>query len=210
LTEDTTYYLDAACGLSSGTYLLSTTDGNGVNWPNPAPKIRVELWRIPAGVTDGTVIYNAISGGNPNYVKVAEANVPATGDILGSNSGRNTPSSNWQVIGTSYTATSSDTSMYVRIRGTGGASYRPEYAFSDVYLSTEKRKVPGGSQSANISSDVQYDVLGPYNTYHASLMDLYVADISGNGIVNFEDFSIMADEWLKLPFTDITGYIPPQ
>jgi hypothetical protein len=210
LTSDTTYYLDAACGLSSGTYLLPNGDGNEVNWPSPAPKIRVELWRIPGGITDGTVIYNAISGGDPDYVKVAEANVPATGDILGSNSGRGTPSSNWQVIGTSYTATSSDTSMYVRIRGTGGASYRPEYAFSDVYLSTEKRQIPGGSQSANISSGVQYDVLGPYNTYHASLMDLYAADFNGDGIVNFEDFAIMAAEWLEPVFMDITGYIPPQ
>ena len=210
LTSGTTYYLDAACGLSSGTYLLATTDSNGVNWPSPAPNIRVELWRIPAGITNGTDIYNAISGGNLNYVKVAEANVPATGDILGSYSGRGTPSSNWQIIGTSYTATSSDTSMYVRIRGSGGASYRPEYAFSDVYLSTQKRKIPGGSQSANISSGVQYDVLGPYNTYHAGLMDLYAADVSGDGIVNFEDFAIMAAEWLEPVFTDITGYIPPQ
>ncbi|MGA2322751.1 MAG: LamG domain-containing protein [Sedimentisphaerales bacterium] len=210
LNSGTTYYLDAACGLSSGTYLLDVTDGNGANWPNPAPKIRVELWRIPAGVTNGTDIYNAISGGNLSYVKVAEANVPATGDILGSYSGRGTPSSNWQIIGTSYTATSSDTSMYVRIRGTGGASYRPEYAFSDVYLSTQKRQIPGGSQSANISSGVQYDVLGPYNTYHAALMDLYAADADGSGIVNFNDFAIMADDWLKLAFTDITGYIPPQ
>ncbi|MGA2916185.1 MAG: LamG domain-containing protein [Sedimentisphaerales bacterium] len=205
LNSGTTYYLDAACGVDSSSYLLPAADGNGVNWPNPAPKIRVELWRIPAGVTDGTVIYNAISSGNPSYVKVAEANVPATGDISGSNSDRGTPSSNWQIIGTSYTATSSDTSMYVRIRGTGGASYRPEYVFSDVYLSTQKRMIPGGSQSANISSGVQYDVLGPYNTYHASLMDLYAADLDGDGIVNFADFAIMAENWLKSSFMDSTG-----
>jgi hypothetical protein len=210
LTTGTTYYLDAACGLSSSTYLLDVSDGNGANWPSPAPRMRVELWRIPAGVTDGTVIYNAISGGNPSYVKVAEANVAATGDILGSNSGRGTPDSNWQIIGTSYTATSSDTSMYVRIRGSGGASYRPEYAFSDVYLSTQKRMVAGGTQAANISSGAQYDLLGPYNSYHSALMGLCTlgADIDGNGVVNFVDYAIMAQNWVQNWFTNITGTAP--
>jgi hypothetical protein len=195
LTNGTTYYLDAACGI------LSTSYGSS-NWPNPAPRLRVELWRIPAGVTDGTVIYNAISGGNPNYVKVAEANVPATGNVLGPE-GYN--ASKWMIIGTSYTATSSDTSMYVRIRGSGGTSTNPEYAFSDVYLSTEKRKVPGGSITYDLSSGLQYDVLGPYNTYHAGLMDLYAADADASGLVNFIDFAIMAETWLESSFTDSTG-----
>jgi hypothetical protein len=205
LTNGTTYYLDAACGDIDPNYLSS------VNWPSPAPNIRVELWRIPAGVTDGTVIYNAISGGNPSYVKVAEANVAATGDILGSSSTYGTPSSNWQIVGTSYTATSSDTSMYVRIHGTGGAAPRPEFVFSDVYLSTQKRLIAGGSQAANISSGVQYDVLGPYNTYHAGLMGVCTAeptDIDGNGIINFVDYVISSLGWMENWYTNITGAPP--
>jgi hypothetical protein len=95
--------------------------------------------------------------------------------------------------------------MYVRIRGSGGKSTTPEYAFSDVYLSTEKRKVPGGSITFDLSSGLQYDVLGPYNAYHASLMGLYPADASGDGIVNFVDLAIMANNWLMSSFTDSTG-----
>jgi hypothetical protein len=52
---------------------------------------------------------------------------------------------------------------------------------------------------------MQFDVLGPYDTYHASVMDLYAADASGNGIVNFVDFVTMANDWLKSSFTDSTG-----
>jgi hypothetical protein len=195
LTNGTKYYLDAACGI------LSTSYGSS-NWPNPAPRFHVELWRIPAGVTNGTDIYNAIAGGNINYVKVAEANEAATGNVLGPNGIR---ASKWMIIGTSYTATSSDTNMYVRIRGSGGTSTNPEYAFSDVYLSTEKRKVPGGSITFDLSSGLQYDVLGPYDTYHAGLMGVYAADADGSGLVNFVDFAIMAQDWLKSSFTDSTG-----
>ncbi|MGD1041440.1 MAG: LamG domain-containing protein [Sedimentisphaerales bacterium] len=199
LTAGTTYYLDAACG-------IMTTYYGSSNWPKPAPRLHVELWRIPAGITDGTVIYNAISGGNSNYVKVAEANVAATGNVLGP-SGYN--ASKWMIIGTTYTATSSDTSMYVRIRGSGGTSTTPEYAFSDVYLSTEKRKVPGGSITYDLSYGLQYDVLGPYDTYHAGVMGFYAADADGSGLVNFEDFAIMADYWLMSSFTDSTGATGP-
>ncbi len=199
LANGTTYYLDSACAVSDANYL------NDVNWPNPAPRLRVELWRIPVGVTDGTVIYNAIAGGNPSYVKVAEANVAATGDMLGANATRGTVASKWQIIGTSYTATADDTAMYVRIRGSGGTSPKPSFAFSDVYLSTAKRLVPGGAVTFDLSSGLQSEVLGPYNYYHATVMNLYAADTDGNGIVNLFDLVRIAQKWLQSSFTDATG-----
>ena len=207
LAAGTTYYLDTACGINSGRYTLPLSDGNGVNWPGITPKIFIELWRIPAGVTDGTVIYNAIFAGNPSYVKVAEANAPVTGNIGGGNSDRNTPSSKWQLIGTSYTATSSDANMYVRVRGTIVVTTAdPQFAFSDVYLSTAKRQVPGGAVTFNLSSGMQFDMLGPYDAYHNSLTSSYAADADGSGLVNFVDLAIMADDWLKSSlFTDATG-----
>lgn len=198
LASGTTYYLDAACGVS--TYDYST-------WPSPAPQLRVELWRIPAGVTSGTVIHDAIAAGNPSYIKVAEANVPSTGSV---DTAYSNPASKWHIIGTSYVAVSLDTNMYVRIRGTGGYSSTPEYAFSDVYLSTQKRAVPGGAITYNLSSGLQYDVLGPYNCYHAGLMGLEapVADIDGNCMVNLVDYAYLAENWVKDWFNNITGSAP--
>jgi hypothetical protein len=192
LVAGTPYYLDAACCIWSETYTASY-------WPNPAPVIRLELWRIPAGVTDGTVIYNAIVAGNTNYVKVAEAAVSATGNVkaLGGE-----VQSKWQIIGTTYTATSLDTNMYVRIRGTGGFSSTPEYAFSDVYLSTAKRDIPGGAVTFNLSSGLQYNVIGPYDCVHAGVMGYTIPeyDLNTDCIVNFGDFAIFAEKWLAVGF----------
>ena len=208
LANGTTYYLDTACGINSSQYILPLADGNGVNWPSPAPVLHIELWRIPAGVTSGSVIAAAIAGGNPSYVKVADANTSATGDIAGASTDRGTPSSKWQLIGKSYTATSLDTNMYVRVRGTGGAANLPEFAFSDVYLSPTRRIVPGGAITFNISSGMQSVTEGAYDCYHAGVMGLAAisADLDGNCTVNFLDFAIMAENWLKSSFTDATGF----
>ncbi len=193
LTSGVTYYLDAACGVSTDAY--STLD-----WPNPVPVLHVELWRIPVGVTNGTVIYDGISAGTTGYVKVAQASVSSTGNLTVGSSAYLTPASKWQIIGTPYTATASDTNMYVRIRGTGGMSSTPEYAFSDVYLSTQKRLVPGGPATFELSSGLQYDVLGPYDCYHATAMGYTTpaVDFDGNCMTNLVDFAMLAKEWLVI------------
>jgi len=203
LSAGTTYYLDMACGINSSQYT------NTVTWPTPAPVFHIELWRIPAGISDGTVIYNAIAAANPGYVKVAEAAVGATGNVAGASTTLKTPASEWQLIGTTYTATSADTNMYIRIRGTGGAAANPEYAFSDVYLSTEKRLVPGGTYTFNLSEGIPYDILGPYNCFHSKLMGLSSeADIDDNCIVNLGDFALLAENWLENWYTNISGKAP--
>lgn len=204
LVPGTTYYIDMACGVNTGQYVTS------INWPNPAPVFHIELWRIPAGVTNGTTLYNAIASANPNYVKVAEAAVSSTGNIEGGSTAYGTPASKWQLIGTTYTAAASDTAMYIRIRGSGGAATNPEFAFSDVYLSTEKRLVPGGGYSVNVSAEMPYDVLGPYNCFHGSLMGVGApeADLDGNCLVNLRDFAMMAEHWLESWYTNITGNPP--
>lgn len=201
LNSGTTYYLDSACGVHTSEY-------SNTNWPNPAPMMRVELWRIPAGVTDGTVIYNAIASSHPSYVKVAEAAVASTGNISGGSTTYGTPASKWQIIGTTYTATAADTNMYVRVRGSGGVSYYPEYAFSDVYLSTQKRQVPGGAITFELSSGLQYDVLGPYNCYHGSLMGLATpdTDLNGDCLINLGDLAVLAGNWVDNWFDSYTGF----
>jgi hypothetical protein len=194
LTAGTTYYLDTACGILTNSYY----DDVQAPWPNPAPQFHIQLWRIPAGVTDGTVIYNAIASGNTNYVKVAEANALSTGNII---QPKGYKASKWQIIGTSYTAKSLDTNMYIRVYGTGGLSYSPEYAFSDVYLSTQKRDIPGGAVTFDLSSGLQYNTTGPYTCYHAGIMGLVPdTDIDGDCIVNFGDFALLAEDWLEVGF----------
>ncbi|HAL44531.1 MAG: hypothetical protein A2Y12_07365 [Planctomycetes bacterium GWF2_42_9] len=202
LTSGATYYLDSACGVFVDGY------GSAGNWPSPAPILHIELWRIPAGVSDGTVIYNAIASSNPNYVKVAEAAVSSTGNIKGS---VGYYASKWQIIGTSYTATSLDTNMYVRIYGSGGYYSTPEYAFSDVYLSTQKRDVPGGATTFDLSSGLQYNVIGPYDCYHAGVMGVATMlneDLNGDCIVNMADYATIAENWVKDWYTNITGTTP--
>lgn len=201
LSSGVKYYLDMACGINNGEY------GESVDWPSPAPKFHIELWRIPVGVIDGTVIYNAISGGNPNYVKIVEAVADAAGNISG---GSGVPASKWQLIGTTYTAAAADTNVYVRIYGTGGAAPTPEFGFSDVYLSADKRKVPGGEITFDLSSGMQYDTLGPYSCYHAYLMglDAPLMDLDGDCIVNITDLAVLARNWAKNWFSNITGLAP--
>ncbi|MFA5292314.1 MAG: LamG domain-containing protein [Phycisphaerae bacterium] len=194
LTSGTTYYLDTACGV-----LIEpqTWGAVSVTWPNPVPKLHIELWRIPAGVTDPNIIHTGITTLASGYVKLANADVNSTGDIKST--------TKWQIIGTSYTATSSDTNVYVRIYGTNpvvtGTTY-PSFVFSDVYLSTAKRQIQGGSLVSNIAAGTQYDVLGPYNCYQAGLMGYSAPaiDINGDCLTNFVDFSVLADEWLELGF----------
>ena len=196
LVEDTTYYLDMACAVHSGEYA-------DANWPDPAPELHIELWRIPDGVTDGQTIYTGISGADPDYTKIAEAYTDATGNISGG-SGAITPApaSKWQLIGTIYTGTVDDTNVYVRLRGSGGAAVMPEYAFSDAYLSTEKRLVPGGDITYDIDPGMTYDVAGPYTCTHGSLMGTTEldGDINGDCFVNLVDFALLAAEWLGLAF----------
>jgi hypothetical protein len=196
LTAGTTYNYDMACGVLIEP---NTWGAKSVTWPNPAPTLHIELWRIPAGVTDPNVIHTGITTSQSGYVKIANADVVSTGDIKSTRK--------WQVIGTSYTATSSDTNVYVRIYGTNpvttGTSY-PSFVFSDVYLSTQKRNVasstPGNSLVLNVSSGTQYNALGAYNCYQASLMGFTTPsiDLNCDCVMNFYDFAIMADEWLKL------------
>jgi hypothetical protein len=204
LAAGTTYYLDMACGVNTSLYRTNT------NWPNPAPVFHIELWRIPAGVTDGTTIYNAIASSNPNYIKVAEAAVSSTGNIDGAQANFGTPASKWQLIGATYTSQAADSTMYVRIRGPGGAASNPEFAFCDVYLSTEKRLVPGGSYSFNISAGMPYDVFGPYNCFHGTLMGVGApeTDLDGNCLVNLKDLAMMAENWLENWYANITGIAP--
>jgi hypothetical protein len=232
LTPGTTYYMDMACGINNTNYLEDTT------WPadHNYPAFHVELWRIPAGVTDGTTIYNAIAAHNSNYVKVAEAKAKSIGDIAGSNWGDfYTLSSKWQIIGTQYTATSADTHMYVRVYGIGGKDVAddgitqidPQYAFSDVYLSTQKRIIPGGDFTFNLSGDMyaddyshikstdgynrsatnKFEIGGPYDCYHAVSMGInrVDGDVDGNCRINMVDYAATAEDWLKPLFNSITG-----
>lgn len=202
LTAGTTYYLDTACGVLVEPQTWGTVS---VTWPNPAPRLHIELWRIPSGVTDPAVIRTGITTNQSGYVKLAEANEIAAGDVKSINK--------WQIIGTSYTATSSDTNVYVRVYGTNpitsGTTY-PHFVFSDVYLSTQKRLIAGGTLINNIASGVQYDLLGPYNCYQASLMGFTAPpeDLSGDCTVNLVDYALMADNWVKNWYTNITGTTP--
>jgi len=202
LQSGTTYYLDMACAVNSSEYGTAA-------WPNPAPKMHLELWRIPAGVTDGAVIHAAIQSGNPNYVKIAEAAADATGNLSG---GTGIPASKWQLIGTTYTATSADTNVYVRVYGSGGAAAMPEFAFSDVYLSTQKRLVPGGGLTFNIASGMEYETAEPYTCTHAVLMGLPApeADLNGDCYVNMNDLVLFAESWLRNWFNNISGVAPWQ
>ncbi len=210
LQNGMTYYLDMACAVNSSQY----SDPNSLlalDWPGPAPTLHLELWSIPAGITDGAAISAAIAGGNPNYVKLAEAAADATGNISGGNAIVNpAPASKWQLIGTAYTATAADTNVYVRVYGQGGAASMPEFAFSDVYLSAEKRLVPGGDITFDIDVEMDYETDGPYTCTHASFMGLDAPemDLDGNCIVNLSDFAIFAENWLRDWFDNISGVVP--
>lgn len=195
LTSGTTYYLDTACGLLVDPLLWG---GATYTLPSPAPKLNIELWRIPAGVTNPDTIHTGVITPLTGYVKIAEAHVDSTGDIKKT-------ADTWQIVGTSYTATSADTNVYVRIYGTNPVTYKyPSFVFSDVYLSTQKRLVtgstPGNSLGVKVSSGVQYDALGAYNCYQASLMGFTAPanDINGDCRVNLNDFSILAEQWLEV------------
>ncbi|MBN2212182.1 MAG: LamG domain-containing protein [Sedimentisphaerales bacterium] len=229
LTPSTTYYLDMACAVNSGSIepgAYPVVGGvpqlwSGVNrvgygegtvaWPNPAPTFHLELWRIPTGVTDGSVIYNAINSSNPDYVKIAEATASATGNLWVDYGVTTAPKSKWQLVGTTYTAVAADAdpskNLYVRVygvheSGTMPAGFTPEFAFSDVYLSTQPRLVPGGSATYNIAAGMTYDVGGPYTCPHRVTMGLdpVEGDINGDCIVSLEDYSIIAAEWLDYAF----------
>jgi hypothetical protein len=226
LDVNTTYYFDMACGINNQNYITDT------NWPltdaNHLPAFHIELWRIPSGVTSGTTIYNAIAAGNPAYVKIADANTRSTGNIAGGKwDPFRTPSSKWQIIGSQYTATSLDTNIYLRVYGIDGAdvnnagtsAVNPQFAFSDVYVSTEKRLVPGGATSFNIAggmlgddfshivaSHVQkYEVLGPYDCYHAVAMGTNQGDVNNDCQINFVDYAATAENWLQPLFSNISG-----
>jgi hypothetical protein len=203
LQAGTTYYLDMACGLFNNEY----TDT--VNWPDPAPSIHLELWRIPAGVTDGTTIYNGIDANQSGYEKIAEAYSDASGNIGGGGETTGTPASRWQLIGTDYTAVSTDTNVYVRVYGTGSAvgTTQPDFGFSDVYLSTEKRLVPGGDITFEISGAMQYLTDGPYSCSHAGVMGLAPEfDTNDDCSVDIVDFAVLADNWVENWFIDIAGF----
>ena len=202
LSNGTTYYLDMACGVNSADY--DTT-----SWPTPAPNLHVELWRIPSGVTDPATIHTGITTAQAGYVKVTEAYADATGNISGG-AGSGVVASKWQMIGTSYTATAADTNVYVRVYGADGAATMPEFGFSDVYLSEEKRLVPGGDITFDIDSGMQYDISGPYTCYHATLMGLDApeGDLNGDCMVNMLDLAIMAGNWVENWYTNITGTTP--
>ncbi|MEN6385132.1 MAG: LamG-like jellyroll fold domain-containing protein [Phycisphaerales bacterium] len=224
LTPNTRYYMDMACGINNQNYITDT------NWPlsdpNHLPKFHIELWRIPAGVTSGTTIYDAIAAHNSNYVLVAETNAVATGNIAGAAwDPFKTLSSKWQIIGTEYIATSEDNNMYLRIYGADGATLandhvtavKPQFAFCDAYVSTAKRVVPGGLTSFNISGDMigddfghlfpmnqqKYEVTGPYNCYHAVVMGVNQGDVNGDCLINLVDFATMAEDWLQPLFDEI-------
>ncbi|HBG27128.1 MAG: hypothetical protein A2Y10_18670 [Planctomycetes bacterium GWF2_41_51] len=202
LTAGTTYYLDMAAGVSIEHTQWGAYD---TPWQNPVPKFHIELWRIPAGVTDGATIHTGITTLQPGYVKISSADVNSTGDIKGE--GFAPPRSKWQLIGTSYTAASADTNVYLRVYGTNSVTApHPSFAFSDVYLSTQKRKVPGGSLTFNISPAMQYEVLGPYDCYHAGLMglDAPLGDVDDNCVVNLRDFAALAENWVEDLFPAVT------
>ncbi len=202
LNNGTTYYMDMACGVNSSDY-------SSTAWPDPAPSFHIELWRIPAGVTDGTVIYDGISSSAAGYTKIAETYTDATGNISGG-SGAGVVAAKWQLVGTSYTATAADTNVYLRVYGANGAATNPEFAFSDVYLSTAKRLVPGGDYSFEIQSGMQYDAYGPLNCYHGELMGTSApaTDINGDCRVDLYDYAYLANSWLDDWFNNITGTTP--
>jgi hypothetical protein len=212
LANGTTYYLDMACGVC----IEPTWWGSfSQTWPSPAPSLHLELWRIPAGVTDGAVIYAAIAGGNPNYVRIVDVNEISVGDIKGGAGGKTVPpTSRWQLVGTTYTAAASDTNVYVRVYGdnevTDAQVVHPTFAFSDVYLSTQKRIVPGGDMTFEIAEGMQYDTSGPYTCYHAALMGFEPpqADLNGDCMVNLNDLEIFAVNWLQNWFTNIASSAP--
>jgi hypothetical protein len=193
LTPGTTYYLDTACGV----LIEPQTWGYvSVVWPSPAPTLHIELWRIPTGVTDPAVIHTGVTTPLSGYVKIAGADVVSTGDIKRENN-------KWQTVGTSYTATAADTNVYVRVYGTNPVttSTYPSFVFSDVYLSTQKRLVAGGSLINNISSGVGAEVLGPYNCYQAALMGYTTpaaGDFNGDCRVNLDDLALLAGQWLEI------------
>lgn len=186
-----TYYLDMACVAANSNYAT-------IGWPATAPVMHIDLYRIPAGVTDGATINANIA----SYTKVAEAYADATGNLVG---GTNVPAARWQIIGTDYTATATDTNMYVRVYGVGGDA--AEFAFSDVALSIDKRLVSGGNVACDIEDGVQYDVAGPYTCYHAAEMGLPApaGDINGDCNVDLVDLATMASNWIEDWYTGITG-----
>jgi hypothetical protein len=194
LTAGATYYLDTACGVLIEPAVWGSAT---VTWPSPAPTLHVELWRIPAGVTDPAVIHTGVATSAAGYVKLAYADVVSTGDIKANND-------KWQIIGTSYTATSADTNVYVRIYGTNAVTvspdYHPSFVFSDAYLSTQKRLIAGGSLINSISAGVAADLMVPYDCYQAFLMGYTapaVGDINGDCTVNLSDFALIASQWLE-------------
>ena len=189
LSSGTTYYLDMACGVNSSEY-------DTLSWPSPAPSMHLELWRIPVGIDDPETIHTGITTDQAGYTKIAEAFADATGNISGGG-GAGVVASKWQMIGTTYTATATDTNVYIRVYGADGAASMPEFAFSDVYLSTEKRLVPGGDITFDIAG-MPYDVAGPYTCYHASLMgaESMISDINGDCMVNLLDFVAIAEAWI--------------
>jgi len=77
-------------------------------------------------------------------------------------------------------------------------------------LSADKRKVPGGEITFDLSSGMQYDTLGPYNCYHGLLMGIGSPqeDLDGNCIVNIKDLAVLARNWAKNWFSNITGTTP--
>ncbi len=208
LVNGTTYYLDMACGV-----VIEPTEWANytATWPSPAPQFHLELWQIPSGVTNPDTIHTGITTGQPGYVKIAEAVEDSTGDIKGASDTSSPARSKWQLVGTTYTATSADTNVYVRAYGLNSVAVpHPSFAFSDVYLSTGKRLVPGGEMTFEIESGLTYDVAGPYDCYHAGLMgfDAPAGDVSGDCMVNLQDFAIMAQNWLEDWYTNITGTTP--
>lgn len=194
LTAGTTYYLDTACGV----LIEPQTWGSvSVTWPNPLPTLHIELWRIPASITDPATIHTGVTNSLSGYVKIASADITSTGDIKANND-------KWQIIGTAYTATAADTNVYVRIYGTNPVTSpagTPSFVFSDVYLSTEKRVVAGDSLLTNISSGVGANTIGLYDCYQAGLMGYTTpdnSDINGDCTVNIADFALLASQWLEV------------
>ncbi|MEN6306948.1 MAG: LamG domain-containing protein [Anaerohalosphaeraceae bacterium] len=208
LTPGLTYNLDMACGVLIDPKLWGAY---ATTWPKPAPVLHIELWRIPAGVTNSAVIHTGVMTSQSGYVKIAEAFADATGDIKGASSTSTPKKSNWQMIGTTYTATTADTNVYVRVYGTNAvAATCPSFVFSDVYLSTEKRQVQGGTLICDIAPGTPYDVLGPYDCYQGGLMGINapVEDLNGDCVVNMIDLAMIADNWLENWYTSITGKAP--
>jgi hypothetical protein len=201
LSSGQMYYLDMACAVKSGEY------GDTATWPGTAPQLHLELWQIPVSATDGDTIHTGITTSAAGYNKIKDITVSATGNLYG---GGSAPKTRWQLIGDTYTATSADTNVYLRLYGSGGAATMPEYAFSDVYLSTEKRLVPGGDITFEIAAGMQYDIAGPYNCEHAAMMGTVApdGDLSGDCKVNLQDLAILSSNWLSDWFDRIDGDAP--